>query len=1260
MKIILSLLYLFISTLTFSQTILDNLYGDYMGGMEKFTFDETNQRLSLHLPITNIITPNGAYEYLQTDDSSLNMSSFISGTGNILEIENYIKGNALEYTIRRPNAPSGDLHSVILAGVELNHDEVKGRVLVILDQELLENIQEQIDLYREVLTGDGWRVSIMAVDSEETAPEVKNKIRDFQRNHQDLRSLFVMGQVAIPLSGAGIYPDGHNYHSGAWVADGYYADLDYNWSDHYAVDTSAVSERHHNRIGDGKFDHFTLPSKIELEIGRLYFENLTLFTESRFELYARYLEKNVRFRTSEIEFNNDYFYHVNTAAFPGNMHKAMHLLTENAKESRQFTQTANTIPIDDLTADSYLYSSINGFGAQGGQNINGRISSSNFINDSIRVAFATFSASNIGNWGYPNNLMNVPLASKSPTLTSNWGLYPLPLQYLQSSQTFGYCHRKGANNDTTTGGDWRGFGGSSHHTNMTLWGDPTLKMYIVKPVSDIQLNTENNAVNITWNLPQDNVLGANIYRSTSVDGKFEKVNDEIVSDGIFQDETPSNGSNHYIIRTVKLDSSATCSYFNYSYGSLNSIEVELVDLDQDGFFSDVDCDDNNDAINPDAIEIPDNGIDEDCDGNIDELDIDLDGYDDTVDCNDQDAAINPDAEEIVDNGIDEDCDGEDGQAIICFDIDRGVHDIFNIRPDCFGSPVSDVEVVPNQIFILDNLETGTGYYFEHCTDYDDSNWKSKLSVITYNNSLNQIDGIQNSVYDCRIEFAFDNILPSNISVFVIVQDGDDCQSGNYRGNGIPRLGCAGRDQDDDGYPDYDDCDDSDAGINPGQTEIPFNSIDEDCNDETQDDDGDQDGVSAEEDCDDENPNIFPGNIETINGIDDNCNGLIDELDSDLDGYANDVDCDDSNPEINPGSYDQPNNGIDEDCDGVDLVVELCDPQEINFFLLEFDNIDCAIPSVADSILGMLHTTTYPLIDGVEYKFSFCGNYDPDRITPRIALYQFNNATQETGFFMDVIDSCSISFVYREKGGFNTVLIDLNDALTCDYTFPAFDSWATFTCIPKDDDNDGFSSLEDCDDTNENVNPSATEIPYNGLDDDCDITTLDDDFDQDGFDIAIDCNDNDPNINPFSEEVPYNGIDEDCNPMTLDDDLDQDGFNLIDDCDDTNESINPDSEEIPNNGIDEDCDGMDETTSTIELGNASINIYPNPTFDRINIDVQGQLNFQANLYSSEGKLMKTTSNSSLIEVNNIPSGIYLLEIKDLSTGYKIIERIIIAN
>ncbi len=146
-------------------------------------------------------------------------------------------------------------------------------------------------------------------------------------------------------------------------------------------------------------------------------------------------------------------------------------------------------------------------------------------------------------------------------------------------------------------------------------------------------------------------------------------------------------------------------------------------------------------------------------------------------------------------------------------------------------------------------------------------------------------------------------------------------------------------------------------------------------------------------------------------------------------------------------------------------------------------------------------------------------------------------------------------------------------------------------------------------------------------------------------------------NPIMIEEPYNGIDDDCDPLTLDDDLDQDGFPLAEDCDDENAVINPDAEEIPNNGIDEDCDGQDGVTATHEIANVEIKIFPNPVRDVLNISVNGKLNFQANLYNMKGKLIMSELNSNRMDLKSIPSGIYLLEIIDLNTNQKIVEKII---
>jgi len=131
-----------------------------------------------------------------------------------------------------------------------------------------------------------------------------------------------------------------------------------------------------------------------------------------------------------------------------------------------------------------------------------------------------------------------------------------------------------------------------------------------------------------------------------------------------------------------------------------------------------------------------------------------------------------------------------------------------------------------------------------------------------------------------------------------------------------------------------------------------------------------------------------------------------------------------------------------------------------------------------------------------------------------------------------------------------------------------------------------------------------------------------------------------------------------NTMITDADFDE--SIASEDCDDENPDVYPGATEIPGNGIDEDCDGFDLIVSTQDIGKSIFEIYPNPTSDVINIILEDDFSFQGNLYNLEGKLMKTVKNEGQIHVEFIPTGIYMLELKDLDSGATYMQKVMIGK
>jgi hypothetical protein len=653
------------------------------------------------------------------------------------------------------------------------------------------------------------------------------------------------------------------------------------------------------------------------------------------------------------------------------------------------------------------------------------------------------------------------------------------------------------------------------------------------------------------------------------------------------------------------------------YGIYGSYDLRLAvtgggeDADGDGHTTVTDCDDSDPAVYPGAPEVC-NGVDDDCDGAIDEgFDKDEDGFTTCAgDCNDANPLIHPGATEVC-NSIDDDCDGA---------IDEGFDGDGDGYTACGGDcDDADPLVHPNSPESCNGID-------DNCNGFVDE----------------EFDGDGDGFTACGGDCNDADPLVHPGATEVCNGADDDCDGTIDEGF----------DADADGFRTCDgDCDDADPAIHPGATEI-CNGFDDDCDGAVDEGfDGDGDGfTTCGGDCDDADPLIHPGRPELCNGIDDDC----------------DLATDEGQPETC--------NGIDDDCDGLidegfpdtdgDGLGDCVDPDDDGDGVP--DDSDCApldysmtaLPGVA----GPLSAQT----DGALSRFTW------DQV-PQAHVYNIYrgevSVTAGWAFHSVCVLSEGASASYEDAAlpppGSLYYYLQAGTNLCGEGSLGTGSDGSSRPrdqpCEPqgRDTDADGVLDLSDncplalnpdqadadrdgrgdaCDNCPAVSNPTQADRDGNGQGDHCQ------DLDGDGFTADVDCRDDAPAIHPGAPEacneidddcdgvvdegfakgeacsagtgacertgvtvcsadgtgttcgaVPgapepetCNGVDDDCDG-SVDEGFDQDGDGYTScggDCEDGNAAVHPGATEVFN-GVDDDCNNViDDVVEVVQITRAT--------------------------------------------------------------------------
>ncbi len=486
---------------------------------------------------------------------------------------NVTPGERYEYRIIRlfsngPIVSTGYIES----GIRIAEVDRRGTLILLVKEDAALALTTELTRLRNDLAGDGWHIIQENITAAQTVTDVKAIVTGHYNSPStpDVKSVFILGRVPVPYSG-NIAPDGHtNNHQGAWPADVFYAEMDGIWTDTFVNITSAPS-RTDNIPGDGKYDQSILPSAAELQIGRVDFNGMTVFPDastSEIDLLRRYLDRNHDYRHLQGNYTSvprrglidDHWGYRGEDTFASNpwWNFTAFFGANNVSSANWFST---------LETNTYLWAFGGGPGSY--TSANGIGTSAQFGTTDSKAVFCMMLGSYFGDWDNNNNFLRAPLANTTGglALANMWTGRPhWHIHSMATGRPLGYGTLITQNNL----GDYpTGFGGGQVH--IALMGDPSLRLFPVQPITSLSSTDTPGKVNLSWTASTDsNIQGYAIYRGAAgadTTGDFVRLNNTLVTTTSYDDLSGvPNTAYTYMVRAVKLETSASASYLNSSQG----------------------------------------------------------------------------------------------------------------------------------------------------------------------------------------------------------------------------------------------------------------------------------------------------------------------------------------------------------------------------------------------------------------------------------------------------------------------------------------------------------------------------------------------------------------------------------------------------------------------------------------------------------------------------------------------------------------------